>query len=247
MCAYDDCRILSRSKTGYSGSSTIRRKCTRPDSSPATIVRPSRAIAQLYMPFSPVKVASSSPLCKVPEPQRSVSGARHAAAPVGCYRHDPDLTGMPFERADRLAVLQVPEPQRSIGRARHGPEPIGRHRRGADPVRMAGLAQQRYVKSHRNLLRSPRSEPRPGGPYRPTRVTGVGRPPGSPCFFRCRCNVLTAILRLRQNSFRGIPLASNSITSRWTSSRLRRFRVSTSWFSSMWKIHHKNLTHTKCG
>ena len=38
-----------------------------------------------------------------------------------------------------------------------------------------GLAQQRYVKSHRNLLRSPHSGPHPGTPYRPIRVTGVGR------------------------------------------------------------------------
>ena len=39
-----------------------------------------------------------------------------------------------------------------------------------------GLAQQRYVKSHRNLFRSPRSGPHPGTPYRPIRVTGVGKP-----------------------------------------------------------------------
>ena len=52
---------------------------------------------------------------------------------------------------------------------------------GLDNVDFIG-AQQRYVKSHRNLFRSPRSEPRPGRPYRPIRVTGVGRPPGSPCF-----------------------------------------------------------------
>jgi hypothetical protein len=45
-----------------------------------------------------------------------------------------------------------------------------------------GLAQQRYVKSHRNLFRSPRSGPHPGTPYRPIRVTGVGRPQGSFCF-----------------------------------------------------------------
>ena len=37
-----------------------------------------------------------------------------------------------------------------------------------------GLAQQRYVKSHRNLFRSPRSGPHPGTPYRPIRMTGVG-------------------------------------------------------------------------
>ena len=34
---------------------------------------------------------------------------------------------------------------------------------------VANLAQQRYVKSHRNLFRSPRSGPHPGTPYRPTR------------------------------------------------------------------------------
>jgi hypothetical protein len=45
-----------------------------------------------------------------------------------------------------------------------------------------GLAQQRYVKSHRNLFRSPRSGPHPGTPHRPIRVTGVGRPQGSFCF-----------------------------------------------------------------
>jgi hypothetical protein len=39
-----------------------------------------------------------------------------------------------------------------------------------------GLAQQRYVKSHRNLLRSPHSGPHPGTPYRLIQVTGVGRP-----------------------------------------------------------------------
>jgi len=44
------------------------------------------------------------------------------------------------------------------------------------------LAQQRYVKSHRNLLRSPHSGPHPGTPYRPIRVTGVGRPLDSFCF-----------------------------------------------------------------
>jgi hypothetical protein len=43
----------------------------------------------------------------------------------------------------------------------------------------SGLAQQRYVKSHRNLFRSPRSGPHPGTPHRPIRVTGVGRPQGS--------------------------------------------------------------------
>ena len=47
---------------------------------------------------------------------------------------------------------------------------------------LMGLAQQRYVKSHRNLFRSPRSGPHPGRPYRPIRVTGVGRPQGSFCF-----------------------------------------------------------------
>src|SRR4029077_7161163 len=46
----------------------------------------------------------------------------------------------------------------------------------------SGLAQQRYVKSHRNLLRSPHSGPHPGTPYRPIRVTGVGRPLESFCF-----------------------------------------------------------------
>jgi hypothetical protein len=45
-----------------------------------------------------------------------------------------------------------------------------------------GLAQQRYVKSHRNLFRSPRSGPHPGTPHRPIRVTGVGRPLDSFCF-----------------------------------------------------------------
>ena len=45
-----------------------------------------------------------------------------------------------------------------------------------------GLAQQRYVKSHRNPFRSPRSGLHPGTPYRPIRVTGVGRPQGSFCF-----------------------------------------------------------------
>jgi len=45
-----------------------------------------------------------------------------------------------------------------------------------------GLAQQRYVKSHRNLLRSPHSGPHPGTPYRPIRVTGIGRPLDSFCF-----------------------------------------------------------------
>jgi len=45
-----------------------------------------------------------------------------------------------------------------------------------------GLAQQRYVKSHRNLLRFPHSGPHPGTPYRLIRVTGVGRPRGSFCF-----------------------------------------------------------------
>ena len=40
----------------------------------------------------------------------------------------------------------------------------------------SGLAQQRYVKSHRNLLRSPYSGPHPGTPYRPIRVTGVHHP-----------------------------------------------------------------------
>ena len=47
-----------------------------------------------------------------------------------------------------------------------------------------GLAQQRYVKSHRNLFRSPRSGPHPGTPYRPilehvhafTRAASVGNP-----------------------------------------------------------------------
>jgi ABC-type thiamine transport system ATPase subunit len=34
-------------------------------------------------------------------------------------------------------------------------------------LREIGLAQQRYVKSHRNLLRSPHSGPHPGTPYRP--------------------------------------------------------------------------------
>jgi hypothetical protein len=38
-----------------------------------------------------------------------------------------------------------------------------------------GLAQQRYVKSHRNGPRSPRSGPPAGRPYRPIGVTGVGR------------------------------------------------------------------------
>src|SRR5258707_12509457 len=44
------------------------------------------------------------------------------------------------------------------------------------------LAQQRYVKSHRNLLRSPHSGPRPGTPYRPIRMTGVRRALDSFCF-----------------------------------------------------------------
>jgi hypothetical protein len=47
-----------------------------------------------------------------------------------------------------------------------------------------GLAQQRYVKSHRNLFRSPRFGPHPGTPYRPilehvhafTRAVWVGNP-----------------------------------------------------------------------
>jgi CheY-like chemotaxis protein len=64
------------------------------------------------------------------------------------------------------------------------------------------------------------------------RLPAFALPTPEPCLFRCRCNVLSAIPRLRQNSFRGIPLASNSIASRLTSSRLRRFRVSTSWFRS---------------
>ena len=38
--------------------------------------------------------------------------------------------------------------------------------------KIIGLAQQRKVKSHRNLLRSPHSGPHPGTPYRPIRVTG---------------------------------------------------------------------------
>jgi hypothetical protein len=45
-----------------------------------------------------------------------------------------------------------------------------------------GLAQQRYVKSHRNRFRSPRSGPHPGTPYRPIQVTGVGRLEDSFCF-----------------------------------------------------------------
>src|ERR1017187_2271788 len=45
-------------------------------------------------------------------------------------------------------------------------------------VSTLGLAQQRYVKSHRNVSRFPRSGPHPGRPYRTIRVTGVGRPRG---------------------------------------------------------------------
>jgi hypothetical protein len=49
---------------------------------------------------------------------------------------------------------------------------------------LEGLAQQRYVKSHRNLFRSPCSGPHPGTPYRPilehvhafTRAVSVGNP-----------------------------------------------------------------------
>ena len=45
-------------------------------------------------------------------------------------------------------------------------------------VSTLGLAQQRYLKSHRNVSRFPRSGPHPGRPYRTIRVTGVGRPRG---------------------------------------------------------------------
>jgi hypothetical protein len=50
---------------GFIGSaSASRRKCTRPNPSPATIVLPSGAITQLCMGFSPVKVATSFPLSR---------------------------------------------------------------------------------------------------------------------------------------------------------------------------------------
>jgi hypothetical protein len=47
-----------------SSGSTTCRKCTLPELSPATIVRPSGATAQLPMLLSPVKVAISLPLSK---------------------------------------------------------------------------------------------------------------------------------------------------------------------------------------
>src|SRR5262249_16276611 len=60
-----------------------RRKCTRPDSSPATIIRPSGVTAQLFIVSSPVKTAISCPLSK--SQSRSVRSheAERARRPSG--------------------------------------------------------------------------------------------------------------------------------------------------------------------
>jgi len=77
-------RVLSRRSQSFVWSaSTSRRKCTRPDSSRATIVRPSGVTAQLCISPSPVKVAISFPLSK--SQSRSVwsSEAETARRPSG--------------------------------------------------------------------------------------------------------------------------------------------------------------------
>src|SRR3954454_21871990 len=65
----------------YSGNPTNSTKCNRPDSSPATIVRPSGLIAQQLIPASADQLATSAP-----------SASSHTLTVWSC---DPDTARLP--------------------------------------------------------------------------------------------------------------------------------------------------------
>ena len=93
--------------TSFVGSASMRRKkYTRPDPSPAIIVRPSGVTAQLK--HATLSSGSGYLLSHSPSPRAAAFGhpTRDCVAAVGRHRHGPDPVRMAFEGADRLAGLR---------------------------------------------------------------------------------------------------------------------------------------------
>ena len=174
----------------------------------------------------------------------------------------PDFQSEPVAHYSVKAIEALAHVGRSKSHVNPGRRPKSKHNSRILPVPRPPDANCAASKSRLNSIRRPLANTtaiahgpsRSAVPLPPITLTRTSFLPSlwiSPGLIRSRlsprCNVLSLIPWIRQNSPRDRPLAPNSLTSRWTSCRVRRRRGLTSSGSVIRPLQQIPPRNGRCG